>query len=283
MQQPQLFEEIPFDPTGVVPVQTRPPTLADPASGATAQLYSLAGNLVRTYGPVALAAGSALMHPIETRNNRQLQQDVTSPTSIISPTSANSNSQPRNSDRNYQPADINPPAPEDYIRSRTVSLNQPGTSNSNQAQAARQRRAELEAQLAALPPSSSDYSSSGDSTASSSSTNSFIPIPMPKQSRIFHPRSVSAGQPSTLSTSTAQNRVGGGSNFSRSATMGTNELNFGFEEIKKEDYPPVVAAAMQAPGTSPGGTPKKANWWWGNQDSSSNSPSGGEGKKKKDQ
>lgn len=45
----------------------QPPSLADPASGATSQLYSLAGNVLRQYGPAAIAAGSALLHPMNGR------------------------------------------------------------------------------------------------------------------------------------------------------------------------------------------------------------------------
>lgn len=70
--QPQLFRqsnEDGHDPNQIPPphLMNQPPSLADPASGAAAQLFSLAGNVFRQYGPAAVAAGSALLHPMKGR------------------------------------------------------------------------------------------------------------------------------------------------------------------------------------------------------------------------
>lgn len=65
--QPQFLDETPRDPSAPSHVMHLPPSLADPASGATSQLYSLAGNVLRQYGPAAVAAGSALLHPMNGR------------------------------------------------------------------------------------------------------------------------------------------------------------------------------------------------------------------------
>ena len=49
-------------------VQTAPPpTLNDPVSGPASHAWSYANSLVRAYGPAALAAGSALLHPMQGR------------------------------------------------------------------------------------------------------------------------------------------------------------------------------------------------------------------------
>lgn len=115
---------------------------------------------------------------------------------------------------------------------------------------ARQRRAELEAQLAEIE-SGASHSSDQDSSYSGSSSSTAPPP--------FHPRSVSAGQ--RASSYTPRDPVA--ARIDRSFVGG-----YGFEEIGKDelgDYPPIHAAAMAPGPSSPGGTKRASWWWWGQQ------------------
>lgn len=261
--QPQLFAN---DTTGDAvsgPAPSQAPTDPPPAyhhgSSPTSGLYNLAGNYIRQYGPAAVAAGAALLQPMNGR----------APSVRAAPNAAASS-------RADQMRSLGVGA-EQNVASASAS----GMSSTLTRVEARRRRAELEAQLAALEPDSSTSSfPSSPSSHSTRSASSSVPLSATTQAsqRIFHPRSASAG-PYPTSLSAAQNDSG----VPRDPVAARIERSFvggyGFEEIRKEelgDYPPVVAAAMQRPSlstASPGGS-----WWrWG-----AGQPTGAEEQEKKD-
>lgn len=147
---------------GILPAQPihHPPTMGDPASTATAQLYTLAGNVFRQYGPAAVAAGAALLHPMEGM--------------------AGGRSDAATNKR-------------DGARGLGVSA---AESSGTKAGSRSSRRAQLEAELAALD--SPQHSQSTISSPSSYNTSSNADSP-PYQPRAF-PRSASAGNPTTLAS-----------------------------------------------------------------------------------
>ncbi|KAK4703019.1 hypothetical protein P7C70_g3203, partial [Phenoliferia sp. Uapishka_3] len=241
---PQLLDEAP-NPEPPAQMIRHPPTFNDPASGATAQLYNIAGNVIRTYGPAAVAAGTALLHPM----NGRMPQPVRVPPG--------------------------PPARDDGMRGlgagngerpRTASFPSSYYSGNERSQAessgrasltktqARLRRAELEAQIAEIE--------SGQSPSSSSSSSSASSTPPPGMS--FHPRSVSAGPYVGSGTDSAYiPRDPVAARIDRSFVGG-----YGFEEIGRDelgDYPPIHAAAMDPGSTSPGEAKRGSWWWWGQQ------------------
>lgn len=231
--QPQFLQTPADDLTGGhLPAQTihQPPSLADPVSGATAQLYAFAGSALRTYGPAAYAAGAALMHANQGSTSNR-------------PNAASSSSY------NNKPADINPPAPENYIRERTVSYSKA------QSQASKKRQMEMTAQLSSLPPPPGSSNSSG-SDSHSSSSSSFASVSSPPPVRAQQPRSVSSTLPSGTATS---------SRSSLRSNNGGGPGGFAFEQINQDDYkdyPAVTNEAMRPPMESPGGTRRGSNWWF---------------------
>lgn len=160
---------------------------------------------------------------------------------------------------NGKPADINPPAPEDYVRERTVSYSKA------QGQASKKRQMEMTAQLSSLPlPPGSSNSSGSDSHSSSSS---FASVSSPPPARSQQPRSVSSTLPSGTATS------------SRSSLRSNNAGGpggFAFEQINQDDYkdyPAVTNEAMRPPMDSPGGTRRGSNWWfWKGEEGSGGPP-----------
>ncbi|GAA5973678.1 hypothetical protein JCM21900_006598 [Sporobolomyces salmonicolor] len=130
-----------------------PPVLADPyttgGEGATAasSLLNLAGGFMKQYGPSALAAGAALLHPMGRRQQ------------------------------------------------------QPETVNDRDAR--QRRKAQLEAELAALSGDASSWSEPPSSPAGSSSSYSGTARASASApaSRIFHPRAVSSASLSSLAAS----------------------------------------------------------------------------------
>lgn len=222
----------------------------------------MAGHYLRQYGPAAVAAGTALLHPMNGR-----QPSVRTPaTSSNTPTSRRP----------------------DQMRSLGLghSTSEPLVSTSGSSTAtlaredARRRRAELEAELAAINSDASSYDSS-PSSHSTRSASSSAAAPTPQyQQRIFHPRSASAGHPTSLSAGAGAsgNRTPspsglgneGGGGVPRDPVAARIERSFvggvGFEEIEKDelgDYAPLLPnmAGVGAGGsTAVGG----GSWWkWG--------------------
>lgn len=186
-------------------------------------LYSMAGNVLRQYGPAAVAAGSALLHPMNGRND-VLRNDASG--------SSSRSSEPR----------------------------------SHVVQSSRARRAQLEAELAALDSVStvSTPSSYGPSSSSGSS---------PYQPRVLQPRSTSAGNVASLAPGPSTRSRGP----SPSPSMGDltalrdgrrDRSLGGYDQIGKDDltdYPPNSAGPAELP-TTPGGT-RRASWWFWSKES----------------
>ncbi|KAI5480954.1 hypothetical protein MNV49_006764 [Pseudohyphozyma bogoriensis] len=218
---PQLLEAEGNPPAQTVP---HPPTLADPASNATSNLYNLAGNVLRTYGPAAVAAGTALLQPMNGR----------APSVRKVPS------------RGEQMRSLGVDA--DRLRAEGASTGRTASLTSLQT---RQRRAELEAQIAEIDSASSPPSSSSRSSHSSAESS-----PYRQAYPSYHPRSVSAGPyPASLSVGRGDERtassssLGPGGDVPRDPVAARIERSmYGFEEINKTelgDYPPPKAAAMQ--------------------------------------
>lgn len=237
--QPQLFEIAPNDapPAQII---RQPPTLADPGSGATAQLYSLAGNVLRMYGPAAVAAGSALLHPM---NGLSVRDPATSSSSSSTDgmrrLSIADRGRPSSANTPSSMAGLEFPDGRDSFTSGRASM--------TKAQS-RIRRAELEAQLAEIEAASSMSSSSSRSSTSA-------------PYKAYHPRSVSAGPYPSATTDPR------GVYVPRDPVAARVERSFvggyGFEEIGRDeiqDFPPITAKAMVPP--SPGGTSRGGSWWW---------------------
>ena len=243
--QPQLLE-IPDEP----PVQNirHPPTLSDPASGATSQLYSMAGNVLRTYGPAAVAAGSALLHPMNGRQPQPPPQPPRPRTASSSRTEAMRGLGVGTGERPRTMSIPSSQAGNERQRVESFASGRSTASSMTKAQA-RARRLELEAQLAEIDSGSS--SAAHDSSYSSSSS--------PPSSGL-HPRSVSAGQYLDHSLFVPRDPVA--ARIDRSFVGPYS----GFEEIGRDelqDFPPIHAAAMEPGSVSPGGTKRQSWWWWG--------------------
>ncbi|KAM0756355.1 hypothetical protein T439DRAFT_321059 [Meredithblackwellia eburnea MCA 4105] len=226
---------------------------ADPGTG----LYSLAGNVFRTYAPAAVAAGSALLHPMNGRAP-----------SIRAPTTSSSARQEQMRSLGVaggeRPRTTSVPTSyagsergkDGYNTGRTSSL------GLTKAQV-RSRRAELEAQLAEID-TMSDSSATPSSHSTSASSSAASP---PYRPPSYHPRSVSAGPYPTSADPS-------GVYVPRDPVAARIERSFvggyGFEEIKRDevrDYPPsgVAAVGARSGPVSPGGTSRRASWWFWSQ------------------
>ena len=199
---------------GVLPAQPvcHPPTMGDPTSTATAQLYSLAGNVFRQYGPAAVAAGAALLHPMEGMSGSRTDASTSSITKGLG------------------------------IQSGEAS----GTKSRSS------RRAQLEAELAALDSPQQTQSTISSPSSYTTSSNADSP---PYQPRNL-PRSVSAGNPTTLASRPS----------STSSTLSENAIHRGdkFEKIGKDELGDFDGRGREVVET-PGGT-KRASWFWWNKE-----------------
>ncbi|KAL8283609.1 hypothetical protein RQP46_005404 [Phenoliferia psychrophenolica] len=222
-----------------------PPTLTDPVSGATSQLYSMASGVLRQYGPAVVTAGSALLHPMNGRQPPPPPPPSRPRTASSSRTEAMrglgvaGNERPRTRSIPISQAGNERQRVESFTSGRSVS-------SMTKAQA-RLRRAELEEQLREIE--SGDSSSPGyDSSYSNSSSPPTAGL---------HPRSVSSGPyPSFIPRDPVAARI------DRSFVNSYG----GFEEISPDelqDFPAIHAAAMHPGSVSPGGTKRASWWWWG--------------------
>lgn len=235
---------------------TGPPPAYDhqPSTSATSGLYNLAGNYLRQYGPAAVAAGTALLHPM---NGRQ-------PSVRAANTSSTRTDQQRSLGLGHSSSE--PIVPIANVGS-TTSL--------RTRDEARRRRAELEAELAAIHSDTTSSSSFADSSPppSAHSTRSASSAAAPPNqyaatTRIYHPsaagsstahpRSASAGHPASLTPGSGLG-LGGKRAPSPSSQLGASGL--GFEEIGRDelgDYARVGAGERSTAAAGGGG------WWkWG--------------------
>lgn len=202
---------------GVLPAQpmNHPPTMGDPASTATAQLYSLAGNVFRQYGPAAVAAGAALLHPMETVSGSR------------SDASTSSNKK-------------------DGAKGLGVAESS-GTKGSRSS-----RRAQLEAELAALDSPQQTQSTISSPSSYNTSSNPSSPPYQPRNA----PRSASAGNPTTLASRPSSTS----STLSENATLRGDK----FEKIGRDELGDFDGRGREEVET-PNGS-KKASWYWWNKD-----------------
>ncbi|KAM0792230.1 hypothetical protein ACM66B_004926 [Microbotryomycetes sp. NB124-2] len=259
----------------------RPPQQgpASTSSGA-AGLVNLAGNYLKQYGPAAaaFAAGTKLLQPMNGRS-----ASVREPRQTGSRSHQQQQDQMRSLGLGHSPSEPN----------LSSAVRASGSSLLSRAEV-RRRRAELEAELAAL---SSDASTVLSSPAASSASNRSVSssfgalpsYPAARQSQAA-PRSVSAGSyPASLS---AGHGIGDRRTPSPSNVDGTPrdpvaariERSFvggvGFEEIRADevgDFPPAVESRRLSTGVGGG------SWWrWGasQQQQQQGSPSAASASKK---
>ncbi|KAK4053740.1 hypothetical protein OIV83_001396 [Microbotryomycetes sp. JL201] len=227
-----------------------------PTSGpGTAGLFNLAGNYLKQYGPAAaaFAAGHKLLQPMNGRSASVREQR---------PSGSRSNQQQnqmRSLGLGHSPSEPNLPS----------AVRASGSSLLSRAEV-RRRRAELEAELAALSSETSTILSSPPSSASNRSVSSSVPPPSYSGPRQSQPRSISAGSyPASLSAGHSGDRRTPSPNSvdgtPRDPVAARIERSFvggvGFEEIRAEDvgdFPPAVESRRLSTGVGGG------SWWrWG--------------------
>ncbi|ORY72207.1 TB2/DP1, HVA22 family-domain-containing protein [Leucosporidium creatinivorum] len=236
-----------------------PPPSYDQPSSTAGGLYNLAGNYLRQYGPAAVAAGTALLHPMNGR-----QPSVRSPTTSTNAPTNRRADQMRSLGLGHSTSE--PLVPTSGISTATLTREE-----------ARRRRAELEAELAAINSENSYDSSPSSHSTRSASSSAAAPTPQYQQ-RILHPRSASAGHPSSLSAAAGNTgrRTPSPSGLSnhegipRDPVAARIERSFvggiGFEEIERDelgDYKPLLPSK---PGGGAGGSTAVGggSWWkWG--------------------
>ncbi|KAK4058937.1 hypothetical protein OIO90_000383 [Microbotryomycetes sp. JL221] len=259
-------------PTPHVGGNTHTGASSSPAAG----LVNLAGNYLRQYGPAAaaFAAGHKLLHPMNGRAASVREQHR--------PTSAQSRPQQQQQQEQMRSLGLGQSPSEPHLPS---AIRASGSSLLSRNEV-RRRRAELEAELAALsydvsttlsspPPSSSSSSSSSSTTLNNRSVSSSAPPPsyggLRQQQQGQQTRSFSAGSyPTSLTASTAIDRRNTQPSSNPNQQQETSnrdsriERSFvaqGYEEIRAEefgDFPPVVESRRLSTGVGGG------SWWrWG--------------------
>lgn len=223
-------------------------------NGASNGLYTLAGNYLRTYAPAALAAGTALLHPMSGRTPSVSRRgDNPSVTST----------------RSEQMRSLGVASASGYSTGTNATLTRAD---------ARRRRAELEAELAHLSSavssdglsvsSSSSFSSPPPSSSASNRSASSSAVPQQQQTQQVylqqhqqqsqrfsggHPRSASTGNLPLSSNNAGVSNV--------PSIVERSFVAAGFEEIGRDEvldqaFPPEVPVKRQSTGVGSGGS-----WW----------------------
>lgn len=189
------------------------------------QLFGFANSYLQQYAPGALAAGNALLHPMNGRD-----------ASVRDLGHGAAPAQPR---RNLGSAATS------ATSSRAASANL-------SKQQARARRAELEAQLAMLDAASSSSASSREPSPGTATPPSSAGVPFPSRppSSSYNPRSVSGGYAVPRLTRTSD--LSGSSRLERSTASG-----LGYEQIDRDEVRGYGNVAGPGPPNNPRGNGRR--------------------------
>lgn len=248
-----------------------PPTLQDPMSGPTQQAWKFANSMLRSYGPAALAAGQAMLHPLSSAT-----ANVKLNAARGQPVDADSARRKKYDDlaaggssgRLY-PQEV--PRPAGDKRSASASAALVGATGGNSSSSIyssytraqlRQRRLELERELAALEGSSSSNEENDDSAHLRSNVRSrhiSAPTSPPSKrmsSTSLHQSSLEGSLYETIETDDVVDRAALPSDWGRGAS------SRGWKGAPPVPSPSSGSPLANQTATPSGSQAKRSSWFW---------------------